>query len=67
MSEIEKIANDFGRSLASDDVCSEKAGVNAEKCAEIAVKNTGFRELVVDWLPLLLKVPKYIPLLPSNN
>ena len=31
MSEIEKVANYFGRSLTSDDVCSEKTDVNAEK------------------------------------
>ena len=31
VSEIEKVANHFGRSLASDEVCSEKTGVNAEK------------------------------------
>ena len=31
MSEIEKVANHFGRSLTSDDVCSEKTDVNAEK------------------------------------
>ena len=44
MSEIEKVANHFGRSLTSDDVCSEKTDVNAEKY--IAVKSTGFREIV---------------------
>ena len=27
MSEIEKVANHFGRSLTSDEVCSEKTGV----------------------------------------
>ena len=33
VSEIEKVTNHFGRSLASDEVCSEKTGVNAEhKC-----------------------------------
>ena len=42
MSEIEKVANHFGRSLTSDEVCSEKTGVNAE----IAMKSTGFREIV---------------------
>ena len=31
VSEIEKVANHCGRSLASDEVCSEKTGVNAEK------------------------------------
>ena len=31
MSEIEKVVNHCGRSLASDEVCSEKTGVNAEK------------------------------------
>ena len=31
MSEIEKVANHFGRSLTSDEVYSEKTGVNAEK------------------------------------
>ena len=31
VSEIEKVANHFGRSLTSDDVCSEKTDVNAEK------------------------------------
>ena len=31
MSEIEKVANHFGRSLTSDEVCSVKTGVNAEK------------------------------------
>ena len=31
MSEIEKVAYHFGRSLTSDEVCSEKTGVNAEK------------------------------------
>ena len=30
-SEIEIVANHFGRSLTSDDVCSEKTDVNAEK------------------------------------
>ena len=42
MSEIEKVPNHFGRSLTSDDVSSEKTDVNAE----IAVKSTGFREIV---------------------
>ena len=39
MSEIEKVANHFGRSLASDEVCSDKTGVDTEKkiSAEIAV------------------------------
>ena len=37
-----KVANYFGRSLASDEVCSEKTGVNAE----IALKSTGCRETV---------------------
>ena len=31
VSEIAKVTNYLGRSLASDEVCSEKAGVNAEK------------------------------------
>ena len=31
VSEIEKVANHCGRSLASDEVCSEKAGVYSEK------------------------------------
>ena len=33
VSKIEKVANRFGRSLAlaSDEVCSEKTGVNDEK------------------------------------
>ena len=31
VSEIDKVANHRGRSLASDEVCSEKTGVNAEK------------------------------------
>ena len=31
VSEIEKVANRFGRPLASDEVCSEKTGVNVEK------------------------------------
>ena len=31
MSEIEKVLNHYGRSLTSDDVCSEKTNVNAEK------------------------------------
>ena len=42
MSETEKVVNHFGRSLTGDDVCSEKTNVNAE----IAVKSTGFREIV---------------------
>ena len=42
MSEIEKVANHCGRSLTSDEVCSEKTDVNSE----IAVKSTGFREIV---------------------
>ena len=47
MSEIEKVANHCGRSLAGDELCSEKTGVNAKKIsAEIAVKSTGFREIV---------------------
>ena len=46
MSEIEKVANHFGRSLASDEVCSEKTG-GRKISAEIAVKSTGFREIVV--------------------
>ena len=47
MSEIQKVANHFGRSLASDEVCSDKTGVDAEKLsAEIALKSTGFREIV---------------------
>ena len=41
-SEIAKVTNYHRRSLASDEVCSEKNGVNAEK----AVKSTGFREIV---------------------
>ena len=33
VSEIEKVTNRCGKSLASDEVCSEKTGVNAEnKC-----------------------------------
>ena len=31
VSEIEKVANHFGRSLTSDDVFSEKTDVNTEK------------------------------------
>ena len=31
VSEIEKATNHSGRSLANDEVCSEKTGVNAEK------------------------------------
>ena len=31
VSEITKVTNYFGRSLASDEVCSEKARVSAEK------------------------------------
>ena len=31
VSEIEKVASHFGRSLAIDEVCSEKTGVDAEK------------------------------------
>ena len=31
VSEIERVANHFGRSLAGDEVCSEKTGDNAEK------------------------------------
>ena len=31
MSEIEKVTNQSGRSPATDEVCSEKTGVNAEK------------------------------------
>ena len=31
VSEIEKVNNNRGRSLASDEVCSEKTSVNAEK------------------------------------
>ena len=42
VSEIAKVTNYHGRSLASDEVCSEKTGVSAE----IAVKSTGFREIV---------------------
>ena len=42
MSEIEKVANPCGRSLASDEVCSEKTGVSAE----IAVKSNDFRKIV---------------------
>ena len=43
MSEIEKVtANHCGRSLASAEVCSQKTGVSAE----VAVKSTGFREIV---------------------
>ena len=42
MSELQKVANHCGRSLASNEVCSEKTGVNAE----IAVKSTDFREKV---------------------
>ena len=40
--EIENVANHCGRSLATDEVCSEKTGVSAE----IAVKSTGFRVIV---------------------
>ena len=47
MSELEKVANHCVWSLASDEVSSEKTGVDAEKIsAEIAVKSTGFREIV---------------------
>ena len=48
MSKIEKVtSNHCGRSLASDEVCSEKTGVNATKIsAEFAMKSTGFREKV---------------------
>ena len=46
VSEIEKVADHFGRSLTSDEVCSEKTDVNAKISAEIAVKSTGFREIV---------------------
>ena len=47
MSEIEKVAGHFGRSLTSDDVCSEKTDAQCRKIsAEIAVKSTGFREIV---------------------
>ena len=31
VSEIEKVANHFGRSVTSDEACSEKTDVNAEK------------------------------------
>ena len=31
VSEIEEVTNHLGRSLASDEVCSEETGVNAEK------------------------------------
>ena len=31
VSEIEKVTNHFGRSLASDEVCFGKTGVNAEE------------------------------------
>ena len=31
VAEIAKVTNCHGRSLASDEVCSEKTGVNAEK------------------------------------
>ena len=31
VSEIEKVTNHPGKSLASDEVCSEKTGVNAKK------------------------------------
>ena len=31
VSEIEKITDHCGRSLASDEVCSEETGVNVEK------------------------------------
>ena len=31
VSEIEKVTYHFGRSLANDEVCSKKTGVNAEK------------------------------------
>ena len=30
VSELEKVVNHYGRSLTSDDVCSEKTNVNAE-------------------------------------
>ena len=48
MSEIEKVANHFGRSLTIDGVCSEKTDVcQCRKIsAEIALKSTGFREIV---------------------
>ena len=47
VSEIEKVANHCVRSLASDEVSSEKTRVDAEKIsAEIAVKSTGLREIV---------------------
>ena len=47
VSKIQKVANHFGRSLASDEVCSDKTGVDAEKLsAEIVLKSTGFREIV---------------------
>ena len=39
VSEIGKVTNH----CASDEVCSEKTGVNAE-CAEIAVKSTGLEK-----------------------
>ena len=39
VSEIAKVSNFRGRSLASDEVYSEKTGVSAE----IAVKRTGFK------------------------
>ena len=41
-SEIEKVANHCGKSPASDEVCYETTVVNAE----IAMKRTGFREIV---------------------
>ena len=31
VSEIDNVGNHFGRSLTSDDVCSEKTDVNVEK------------------------------------
>ena len=41
-SEIEKVANRCGKSPASDEVCYEKTVVKAE----IAVRRTGFKEIV---------------------
>ena len=47
VSEIAKVTNYCGRSLASGEVCSEKTGVTGEKMsAEIAMKSTGFRDIV---------------------
>ena len=43
-SEIERVANHCGKSPASDEVCREKTLVSAE----IAMKSTGFREIVAD-------------------